>query len=117
MRLGVVMTRHAPRSKAAVRAAATTRRKSLTAMFRMRRDVEKQCDTPTPPRCVEGKIAEGWAAMILSRSPPETIPLGQRLINIPPPTGYDRAKLRHRQPGTRLPRRADPQAYRTGVRR
>jgi hypothetical protein len=31
----------------------------LTAMFRMRRDVEKQCGTPHTPRCVEGKIAEG----------------------------------------------------------
>jgi hypothetical protein len=31
----------------------------LTAMFRMRRDVEKQCDTLHTPRGMEGKITEG----------------------------------------------------------
>ena len=109
MRLGVVMAE----TRATLKGGGTgcrhdTPEEPLTAMFRMRRDVEKQGGTPPPHGVWRGKSQKGWAAMILSRSLPER-PRRLAVARYTTPTGYARATLRHRRPGTRLPRRADPQ--------
>jgi hypothetical protein len=61
---------------------------SLTAMFRMGRNVEKQCGTPYTPRRVEGQIAEGLGSDdFIPHHRHRRSRFGQRLIDIPPQPG------------------------------